>query len=380
MAPQLLFGDLLQTLQAPPNQRSMCLISFSRGLIALLLVSMTPTATVAASTDVAMAASAMPIPIAALGDSDSHSYHDRIWIPEGRGGTFAASTFQWTEALQQLRGQQLDLGPWGVWGSRKRWVQVLNAVGLDARAPRKEDFRYNFAFAGARCEDLTEGVFRQAPRLVAEMDGEPERWRDGVVVIRIGVVSFGMDGSLEQLASDPLNSPARHTIDGCVSHIRAAVALIHARHPQTRIVVVGILNNADWPPLFERWQSAAALANIGQGLDAFDTPLRQLAAADPRIAFFDDRAWFAQRWGGRGPDGRPAYKALSAGLPLTVTMSQGDDPHHAVLKDGHAGMVWNALWAQSLVALLRSEFDLPLATISDAEVAAFVSRAATGKR
>jgi hypothetical protein len=344
-------------------------------LAAVLAVSIAQGASAAASapSDTTAATFSVPIPVAELGDSDSHSYHDRIWEPQARGGPFAAATFQWTEILARLRGQHVDLGPWGTWGSRKRWVQALNWIGRDARAPRKEDFRYNFAFAGARCEDLMQGVFRQAPRLVDLMDEERDRWRAGIVVIRIGIVSFGMAGSLDQLATDPVSSPARRSITACIDHVRAAIALIHARHPQTRIVVVGVLNNADWPPWFDRWQSAAAIANIDKGLDAFDTPLRQLAAADPRIAFFDDRAWFAALWGRRAPDGRPtAYRTVTRGLPLSVTLTQGDDPRHAVLMDGHAGLVWNALWTQSLVELLRTEFGAPIPAISDAELAAFV--------
>jgi hypothetical protein len=372
MARQLPTSDPLPTLRHLPPRRTMRLSSLSRGLLALLPILMIPTAPVAAPD--------LPIPLATLGDSDSHSYHDRIWAPKARGGPFAAGTFQWTEALQQMRGQQIDLGPWGVWGARKRWVQALNMVGLDARAPRKEDFRYNFAFAGARCEDLTEGVFRQTPRLIALMDETPARWVEGIVVIRIGINSLGSEPVLNGFAADPTNLVGRNAIDRCVSRIKESIDLIHLRHPRTRIAVIGILNNADWPPLLDRWQSAAAMANIGKGLDAFDTPLRQLAASDPRIAFFDDRAWFAQRWGGRGPDGRPAYKTLSAALPMAVSLTQGDDPRHAVLMDGHAGMVWNAIWAQSLVALLRSEFGVATPAISDTEVAAFVSAAlASGK-
>ena len=61
-----------------------------------------------------------------------------------------------------------------------------------------------------------------------------------------------------------------------------------------------------------------------------------VAAADARIAFFDDRAWFAQRWGGRDGEGQPAYRSLAFGPGLVVTLSQGDAPQHAVLADGHA--------------------------------------------
>ena len=53
------------------------------------------------------------IPLAVMGDSDSHSYQDRIWLPPGDdepGGPYRAQTFQWTEVLAQLRGTQLGGG------------------------------------------------------------------------------------------------------------------------------------------------------------------------------------------------------------------------------------------------------------------------------
>ncbi len=312
------------------------------------------------------------IPVGVLGDSDSHSYHDRVWSPAARGGAYRANTFQWTEVVTKLRGGQLDLGKWGVWGTRRIAARLLDWVGLQGRVPRKEDYRHNFALGGAHCTDLMRGAFRQAPRLVALMDREPGRWCNGVVVVRIGVVSFGLLGALNQLARDPASAPVRAAISNGIEQIKAAVALIHASHPLTRIVLVGILNNADWPPYFDRWRSPEELSNIAAGLDAFDVPLKQLAQADSRIAFFDDRAWFTRHWGARDERGTPDYKTCSWGPGLTVTMTQGDHPSHAVLADGHAGTVWNLLWAQSLVALLNSALSMRIAPITDPEIVCFL--------
>ncbi len=314
-------------------------------------------------------------PIAVLGDSDSQAFHDTLWTPAGRGGDFAAHTFQWTEILARLRGTALDPGPWGVWGTRKTLARLLDLAGLPARAPRKADHRNNFAFAGARCADLHEGVFRQAPRLRALMDSEPARWQRGVVVVRIGINGLGWRDTLDAMSVDPSDPAVRALADGCVLHIRNAVALLQQGHPQTRFVLVGLLNNADWPPYLDRWRSAREMNNIQAGIDRFDDALRAMAQADSRIAFFDDRAWFARRWGGRGPDGAPAYRPVTLSSGTQVTLSQGDDPHNAVLSDGHAGLAWNAMWAQSLVELLRLRFGAPLPAISDDEVAAFVTQA-----
>ena len=165
------------------------------------------------------------------------------------------------------------------------------------RAPKKEDYLYNFANSGAACRNLMGGRFRQAPRLVALMDEEPERWMHGVVVIRIGLNNWG--GLLDLQARDPSAPELRAATAYCAGEIGAAVALIHASHPSTRILLVGIGNEADDPANFDRWQSAAETANIGTALDGFNAAIRRLADGDPRLAYFDDLAWFQARWGSR---------------------------------------------------------------------------------
>ncbi|MFT3954885.1 MAG: SGNH/GDSL hydrolase family protein [Piscinibacter sp.] len=316
-------------------------------------------------------------PLAVLGDSDSHSYQDQVSFPAAsgkRGGVHRASTLQWTEVLQRLRPQQVDPGEWGVWGVPRVVARAQQWLGLANRAPRKQDYRYNFAISGAGCETLTEGGGRQVQRLLALMDREPRRWRDGIVVIRIGVNSFGMDDGLDQLARDPMAPPVQRELQACLAQVREAVALLHARHDGTRIVLVGIYDNSHWPRYFDRWRSRAELDNIARGLDVFDQALAGMAAADARIAFFDDRAWFARRWGTRDTLGAPAYKSVVLASGFTVNNTIGDDPHHAVIGDGHAGLVWNVLWTQSLIELLDQRFAAGITPLSDAEAAGFVAQ------
>lgn len=315
-------------------------------------------------------------PFGVLGDSDSHSYQDGIFYaddPSARGGSLRSRTLQWNEILAKLRSDQLDPGPWGVWGTRRGSIARLqDRLGLASRHPRKEDYRYNLAFSGAVCEALTEGPRRQAQRLLAVMDEAPQRWRDGVVVVRIGTNSFGRVNSLDALARDPRDPAVTTLIDGCVDQVRQAVALIRARHPQTRFVLVGIFNNAHWARFLGRWRDATALANIQAGLQRHDDGLRALAAAAPGIAFFDDQAWFEARWGSRGADGRPAYRTLRFGRGFGVTNTAGDEPSNATLADGHAGTVWNALWAQSLVTLMNDRLGLAVAPLQEPELTALI--------
>lgn len=317
---------------------------------------------------------ATAIPLAILGDSNSHSYQDRLSFPERsgeRGGKNQARTFQWGEILTRLRGDEFDLGPWVRWGHSGIVPQVFDLLSLPVgRAPRKEDYLYNFAYSAMGCNELTRGKFRQAPRLVALMDREPERWRRGVVVIRSGLGDWS--AHLAEQARDPQAPVLREVTERCTQRIREAVRMVHAQHPDTGIVVVGVSNEADDPLQFDRWQSARESGNIVRALAQLNAALRAMAEAEPRTLFFDDDAWVQANWGMRDAVGKPAYRTLAIGGTLQVSNTLGDDPTHAILQDDHAGLVYNALWAQSLVARLREGFGLPLTPISDADVARFV--------
>jgi hypothetical protein len=314
------------------------------------------------------------IRFAVLGDSDSQSFHDTLLLgaPDMRGGAYRATTWQWTEVLGQLRGEQLDLGEWGAWGTSRYRAYLEEALGRPARAPRKDDYRYNFAISGAVCNQLMGHPLREAVRLVQLMDTEPDAWKDGIVLIRIGINDLGAHDVLDAMSRDPNAPHPAAVIQGCIGAVGEAVALIRSRHPDTRIALVGVLSNADWTVEFDHWQSAREIANIDAGLDRFDNGLRKLAAMDAHVAFFDDRAWFRSLWGARDEQGRPNYKTVHLSSGPAITNTTGDDPHNAVLADNHAGVVWNTLWAQHLVASLNAAFGLDLRPITDAEVVRFL--------
>jgi len=309
---------------------------------------------------------AAAVPIGVMGDSDSASYDEKP-------GPYFASRLQWTEVLAQMRPDQVDLGEWGSWGV-PRWMsmtRVRDGLGLRWRGPRRTEFRHDLAWASS-CYSLMEGGWRQAERLSDIMDEEPERWKQGIVIVRVGTNDFGKTPPLLQLRDDPTAPAVRALMDRCVAYIRDAMALIHRKHPEVRFVLVGIFDNVHWPPYFSDFATPAGLRNVSQGLDYYDNALRALAAADARIAFFDDRAWFAAHWGGRDAhDGRPAYSTVKIGR-LAVTNTEGDRPDNALLATGHAGLAWNALWAQSLVDLIRKSFNAPIKPITDSEILSFV--------
>ena len=323
------------------------------------------------------AGSAVPagsVRFAVLGDSDSQSFHDSLMLadPSLRGGPYRATTWQWTEVLARLRGNQIDSGEWGAWGTGRYRAYFDEAFGLLARTPPKDDYRYNFAVSGASCSQLMGHPLRQAVRLVDLMNTEPQAWRDGIVLIRIGVNDVGGHDVLDELSRDPAAPHPRALIDACMGEIGEAIALIRRQHPDTYIALVGVLSNADWSVNFDSWQSAKEIANINAGMDLFDNGLRKLAASNRRVAFLDDRAWFSSLWGTRDDQGRPLYKTVHLSPGWAITNTSGDDPHNAVLSDGHAGVVWNTLWAQHLVASLNAAFGLHFQPITDAEVIDFL--------
>lgn len=321
------------------------------------------------------------VPFGMLGDSDTAAYQDRVTFAEGGqrpGGAFHMITFQWPEVLARIRGAQVDLGRWAVWGV-PRWLsmaRIRDGLKMPWRGPRKETYQHNLAWPG-QSSSLTQGAWRQAQRLVDVMDEQSSRWRDGVVVIRTGINTLGTKATLDALAADPDDPGVGAEIAAAVAHVREAVRLIHASHPATRVVLVGVLNNADWPPYFCHWQSGEEQGNLQAGLDRYDSALRLLAESDPRLAFFDDRAWFAGHWGGRNPEsGMPDYRSVRVGEHLVVSNSMGDSLEHAVLANGHAGLVWNVLWVQHLINLVTAQFGTDVDAISEAEVARFVAACA----
>lgn len=315
------------------------------------------------------------VPLAVLGDSDSHGYQDSLSFPPGsdkRGGAHRAHTLQWTEVLARLRGDHLDLGPREVIGMPGWQARFWRFLREAPRAPRKLDHRHNFAVSGVGCSHLIEGHAAQVPALRALIAAEQQRWQSGIVVIRIGINDLGTRELLDRVAAGD-SAQADAGIQRCRRAIAEAVAQLHEVQPALRIVLVGLFDNAHWAPQHERWQVPAELARLDAHAERFDAGLRRIAA-DSGALFFSDRDWFRALWGGRDAQGRPAYRTVELG-DWRIANSQGDAPQHATLGDGHAGTVWNALWANALIALLnRGGQQPPLPELRPAEILSLLPR------
>lgn len=313
--------------------------------------------------------------LAVLGDSDSHAFHDAVSLnygtSEARGGPQQASTWQWTEILGQLRPMDIDQGPFGEVGSNGAGAWLRRHLLGSLVRQRKEDFRYNFAVSGAVCTDLVDGSHGQVPSLLAEMDRDPRGWSavPAVAIIRIGINSLGKKADLDTFARTGPDAGALARVQECGDAVAQAVASLKGKQPSLHIILVGILNNVDWPPLHLKFQSAREQANIAAVMDAYDNRLRNLADSVDGVTFFDDRAFFRSRFGGRDGDGKPAYQEVKLGGRRSVTVSQGDEPWHAVIGDGHAGTVWNGLWAGEMVKQFNQIPSVNITPITLAEVA-----------
>jgi len=310
------------------------------------------------------------VPLAVLGDSNSHSFQDGLVFRPGdgsRGGDFHARTLGWVDGLARLRGHELDPGPRLVWGSSGRISSARRALGLPVgRIPIKEDYLYNFANSGADCNSLTSGPFRQAPRLAALMDKEPERWRDGVVVIFIGVNDWMR--TLDLQVRNPAAPELDAVIARCTRRIAEAMSMLRERQPALRFLVIGMGNVANDPGNSDKFRSALQMRNLRIALERFNASMRGLVDETLRTAFLDQEAWFHGLWGDRDANGQPRYKTVTIGDGFKVTNTTGDDPHNAMLVDGHAGTVANALLLQAIVGRLREAFDLPVTPVGDDEL------------
>ncbi len=315
------------------------------------------------------------LPLAILGDSDSHSYQDDISFKADtpqRGGDYRASTFQWIEILARLRSEQINPGPWSEDGTRRLFAKIRQYLDLPYRMPHKRDYRFNFAMSGAVCDDLLTRQ-QQVNSFIQLMQSAPTEWQHGVVVIRMGINDLGTRDMLTRAARDPNDILIKRKLNNCRDDLVATVAALKQHNPTLTVILVGLFNNSHWAPNLARWQSALEQQNIARVVAQFDQALQQLQSHDKQVIYFDDNAWFQSHWGSRDAEGRPAYRDVVLSNGFRVSNSQGDAPEHATLQDGHAGLVWNALWAQALLASLSASYPTGPSPITDHELLKWLS-------
>jgi hypothetical protein len=303
------------------------------------------------------------LPVAVLGDSDSHSYRDRI-SGVRRGGAAHERAFNWIEIWERLRPAEIDPGPFVAAGDRSAVAAFKTMLARPTRVPYKEDYLYDYAWSGARCDSLNDGWPQQARWLTARLKAERARWRDGLVVIRIGVNDFGRSEHLARWSIEP--EAATAPIEACLADIAEAVAAIRAAS-SVNIALIGIAHDYDAPD--GAMLDPERIDAVAAALDRFDRGLARIAEADPRIAFVDDVRWRTQRFGSRRSGALAATASLAG---FTLANDIGDEPNHIQLEDGHAGTVAGGLFLQQLVGALNARFGWSLTPIADAEIVGLV--------
>lgn len=307
------------------------------------------------------------VPIIVIGDSDSHSYRDS-YIGIRRGGKYHDVTLQWTEILARTRPSEVDLGPFGFWGTRGTFFRIRKLLGFYARMPRKQDFKYDFAFSGAKCDSLSpESYLKQSYNAATLLKQRPGYWDKGLVIIRIGVNDFGQWRHLRKYVDGNITPQIRRPILNCVHRIQNAVSLIRKYNASVKIILVGIMDNSNWPPVVPL--SDAGHRNINKVLDIFDDGLRSIARKDANVLFVDDRKWVEQSIGYWNSNAHIGYREINLGGPTNITNTAGDNPHNIILNDEHSSTVLNGLWIRHLFHKINEHFGIGFTPLLNSEIA-----------
>jgi len=301
-----------------------------------------------------------------IGDSDSHSYRDSYYGIR-RGGKYHDVTFQWTEILARIRPSEVDLGPFGFWGSHNTFYHIRKFLGLYAR-PRKQDFEYNFAVSGATCDTLPPQSFLRQSYLASRLiKKNPRYWNNGLVIIRIGVNDFGQWRHLKKYVSGNITQQVEKPILNCIDRIQDTVSLIRTSNVSVKIILLGIMDNSNWPPVMPLDDNGHR--NINRVLDIYDNDLRSIARNDPNILFVEDRKWVEHIIGYWNSEKYIGHREINLGGKTNISNSSGDNPHNIILNDEHSGTVLNGLWIQHLFHKLNDHFGTGFTPLLNSEIA-----------
>jgi lysophospholipase L1-like esterase len=302
--------------------------------------------------------------VAIIGDSDSHSYRDSV-NGVRRGGQFHEYSWNWVEIWDRLRSSEINLGPFIESGTRTRYAFLWSLFGMTTRTPRKLDFKHNYALSGLGCRSLQDEWPYQGKWLLDQLRAEPDAWRDGLVIIRIGVNDLGQRKHLLRWAITGADAKAHKKVNDCVTAIRS---LVHSLRNMSsvHIAIVGIAHDYNYEDTFEIWQDVQSIRRISEVLTLYDDGLRSLAAEKSDIVFVDDTTWFRSRFGDRLT--RDLQNDFLLAESVRIINKVGNNPQFITLADDHAGSVAGALFLSELVHVLNQEFVLSLTPIMEEDV------------
>jgi hypothetical protein len=185
-----------------------------------------------------------------------------------RGGEYHDVTLQWTEVLAATRADYFDMGGVGEHGNRGIVARARSWLGLEAKTPRKNDFRWNYARSGARCASLTTEWPEQTRWLVSAIESaidhiiqrclDPDPDRRPASPLTVAAALPGGDPLAAMLAAGETPSPELVAAagEGAGFSRLAAWSKLHTSR-RTIMSPQVIINHWTWRP---GWTSSSALS------------------------------------------------------------------------------------------------------------------------
>jgi hypothetical protein len=309
------------------------------------------------------------MPVAIIGDSASQSYRGTH-----HGGAYHYLTWGWTDIWDMLRPSEVNLGALDAWGTGYQIARIRARLGLPARAPHKLDFEYDYAESGMGCDSLLNSEPQAARWLLDRVGHEPERWNQGLVVIRIGGVDLARYQVLDRWSETGLDPYARAAVHRCVDAIGAVVQGLR-RLGTVKIALAGVGRPYNKPHTEERWPDDSQVQRMAEVLDYYDAQLKQLADSDRSTVFLDDITWYRERLGDRKLGSLKSTFSLGTKV---IRRSYGDDPENFILADMHHGTIFSGLWLNHLVSSLNAHFGLSFTPIREDELLKLIEPAGGG--
>jgi phospholipase/lecithinase/hemolysin len=270
-----------------------------------------------------------------MGDSASDEYR----ADDDRGGAYASTTLSWDELLERYRG--INVGRWGTWGGTRR-----------------SGYEHNWALSGATAEDVVNTG--QATGLAQQVAaGEVN-----TVVLYVGANDFAIwNGAYAKIYKGTLvDKTLEDYVNSVVSSIATAIDTVRAAGPVNMIVTNledGGANPSQFPDPIKRQLVSNVIVSVNADIRSVVNARSGVAlvdlhnaASDPVISSRIDLT---------------NGNLMVAGQGISLK-TNGDEPHHALLSDGHFGTVIGCLLANYIfVNPLDSKFGQNIPPFSDEE-------------
>ena len=270
-----------------------------------------------------------------IGDSLSDEYR----ADDNRGLTYAPTTLNWVEILQQKRN--FPVGEWGVY-----------------EEPRREGYAYNFARTGSSISMAIENNQH------SELADEIKNGHVNTVIMYIGVNDFSplaTDG-YEQIYYGTLTDVS---ITRKVNRIAADVKTIIQTLQNAGEVHIMLVTIPDW--------GNHSLVQL-----AFPIPEQRNRVTSVIEQANEELSLVAQQTGVKIANSGDFYnliekkkvgnRLLLGGATVDIHLP-GDDPRRLFLDDGvHPGTIYNGLFANFIIENLNSSFGTSIKALSDEEI------------